>query len=464
MESKSIECLPKISLEDIPKDGLDFFLNHEQKDHFTIFHHECFTNDILYTNLVFDLPDIPFEDLPYVKLLLTIIPEIGLGKRKYKENLEYINSYLGDFNASANLFPKYKNANLLSPTFWLQGKALKRNSDKLFKLFNDACSFLDLDDHKRIKELIQQIHTSLESQLSRSAMSYAIQRSIAPFNQTSFISEYWSGIKYLKFIRKIIKTIDKELPLVVEKLKFLQHLLFHFTNPHLIISCDKDQYQTLIKENFYGITNLSAKPFKPWKNHTIPEKNEGEGYSIPSPVAFSALGFNTPTIKDPSSAALCISTNLLENTFLHKTIREKGGAYGTGANYSPMTGNYYFYGYRDPHIKSTFNAFENGIKKIADGAFTDSDLFEAKLGLIQDFDSPVSPGSRAIISYCYFREERNKDVRQQFREEVLDVKKQDIINAITKTLLKNINEGKKVTFTSENHIKKDGIHLPIISL
>lgn len=463
-ENQSLECLPKIGLSDIPRDISDFNLNHEQQNQLTIFHHDCFTNHIVFANLIFDLPYIAIEDLPYTQLLISLLPEIGLGNRNYQENLEFMNAYLGGFSASLNLYPQIQDPNLLKPCFSFRGKALSRNADKLFTLFRDICLTPHLEDTQRIKELILQIHTSLENRLNRSAMSYGIQLSVSTFTQSAFIGEYWSGLKYFQFIRDLVKNLDQKLPKIIQKLKELQNTLLHLTSPHLILSCDTNQYQTLCKEGYYGIGDLPSKPFDPWKNHPISSILPAQSRSISSPVAFSSLGLPTASIHSPDAPVLSLSTDLFENTFLHKKIREQGGAYGSGASYNPMTGNYYFYGYRDPHIKATFQAFYDAIKNISKGQFTEKDLTEAKLGIIQDLDSPISPGSRAMTAYHYFREGRSKDFRQDYRDNLLNIQKKDMKNVVTEQLLDNQDKAIKVTFTSESHLKKDGIDFPILPI
>jgi len=464
IETHSLECLPKITLNDIPQETVDFHLNYEQANQLTIFHHDCFTNHIIFANIIFDLPYIALKDLPYVKLLLAILPEIGAGGRDYKKNLVYINTYLGSFSTILTLFPQVQDPTLLNPVFGFQGKALTRNVGKLFSLFKDVFYSLELDNAKRIKELILQIHTALENRLNHNAMSYAIQLAVSPFTHPSFIESHWSGLKYLHFIRSLTQDLDKKLPEIIEKLKTLKKTLFHFTNPHLILSCDAQQYRTLEKEKFYDIGNLPISPYNLWKNHNLPPLILEQARPISSPVAFSALGFHTKTTLHPTSPALSLSTELLKNIHLHKKIREQGGAYGAGASYNPITGNYYFYSYRDPHILKTFQAFDESIAMIENDAFSDNDLVEAKLCTIQNMDFPISPGSRAMYAYRHFREGFHKDMRQSYRNILINTQKKEIKDAILEELIKKKEFSSKVTFTSESHLKKDGVNLPIISL
>ncbi|QVL58287.1 MAG: insulinase family protein [Simkaniaceae bacterium] len=461
-ESQSIECLPKIGLTDVPKETQDFSLHHEQNGQLTIFHHECFTNHIVYAKILFDLPKINPDDLPFLQLFMTILPELGAGKRNYRENLEYINAYLGDFGASLNLYPQVSDPNSLNPTFGLKGKALNRNIDKLFKLFIDVCRGPDFTDHGRIKELILQIHTSLENRLNRSAMSYAIQRSVSTYTQGAFIGEHLSGLPYFQFIRKLAEEIDTKLPELIEKFKALNTALFHLTSPHLILSCDANQYRILTKESFYDLDELPTKPFTPWGNLILPPAPVSEARVISSPIAFSSFGLSTTTLHDSASPALSLSTDLLENVFLHKKVREQGGAYGSGANYNPLSGNYYLYSYRDPHIAMTYKAFEDGIAHLSGGKFTDRDLTEAKLGLIQDLDTPISPGARANLAYTHFREGYTKEMRQDFRDHLLITTKDEVKKAADKYL--KGNKGIKISFAGENLIQNENPDLHVFPI
>lgn len=457
-EAGSLECLPKIDLTDVPKEVQDFPLEHEQVGQVTVFHHECFTNQIVYARLIFDLPKLPVEDIAPLQLLISLLPELGAGNRDYRANLEYINAYLGDFSASLNLYPQVGKPNELRPAFGFKGKALNRNVDKLFSLFLDICRSPDLKDLKRIKELILQIHTSLESRLNRSAMSYAIQRSVSTYTTTSMIGEHLSGLSYFQYIRKLSKDLDGQLPKLLETFKRLKKALYHFTIPHLILSCDEAQYHTLTKEKLYGLADLPSKPFEDWEGMPPSGSSPQEAFSISSPVAFSASGI----LATPLSPALSVSTELLENTFLHKKVREQGGAYGAGANYNPITGSYTLYGFRDPHIRLTFEAFEEGIKRIAAGKFTERELTEAKLGIIQDADTPISPGSRGSAGYAYFREGYSKEMRQTFRDHLLYLTKEEIKEAVSEYL--KGTEASRVTFSGAPLLTNENPGLSITTL
>jgi Zn-dependent M16 (insulinase) family peptidase len=55
--------------------------------------------------------------------------------------------------------------------------------------------------------------------------------------------------------------------------------------------------------------------------------------------------------------------------YLHREIREKGGAYGGGA--SSNVGLWQFYSYRDPHVTKTLETFKNSFDWLKSNDFSD---------------------------------------------------------------------------------------------
>jgi Zn-dependent M16 (insulinase) family peptidase len=60
---------------------------------------------------------------------------------------------------------------------------------------------------------------------------------------------------------------------------------------------------------------------------------------------------------------------VMSNGYLHREIREKGGAYGGGARQS-RDGVLACYSYRDPNTLATIEHFHGAIKWATEGAFT----------------------------------------------------------------------------------------------
>lgn len=451
VENQSLDCLPKVTLRDVPRHARDFPLIERGNT----LHHDCFTNQILYVDLIFELPELTVEELPLLSLFAKILPELGCGGRNYAENLAYQQMYVGGFDASLALHVTQADPDIFRPTFSLRGKSLYRNGQKLFNLFSDYLTGLDFSDQDRIQEWVSQHATELQNRLSKSAMNYAIQTSLSDLSNPSFVYDQWHGLPYYQSVQKWAKKCDAHF---IESLKKMADRVLGLQNSHLILTCDENQFVHLEKNHFYHLKNPN-KPYTPWKgNYPLP-KPEPQARFIAAPVAFTSLGMRTIAYRDAEAPLLLISTELMENLILHKEIREKGGAYGSGATYTPSSGNFHFYSYRDPHLVRSVAAFRKALEKIASKGFNERELEEAKLGVLQSLDGPIPPGSRAMAAYAWKRAGRTLALREEFRQKVLSATREEIAVAVGKCLMDK--EGTLVTFLGQDLYAKEKKKLKI---
>ena len=421
VEQQSLDCLPKVTLADVPALPRDFPLSHKTISSLDVFHHDCFTNHITYADLLFDLPHVEPDELPFVSLLARMWTEMGCGGKDYEQTLHRMQAVTGGIDAHLALHISSQDPNVLKPAFSLRGKALERHAKDFFQLLHDFAASPDFTDKPRLNEWLQQHAHDLEENLSKNAPSYATQSALSSLSVASTIYNQWNGFPYYNFVQTLLKnkTWFKKLPELAHKLVT--------GTPHLILSGQKT--------DLHALEQWKPRPqHTPWKGNYPLEKTRSHVELIPSPVAFTTLGMRTSAYKDPGVAELMISTELMENTVLHKEIREKGGAYGSGASYSPTSGNYHLSAYRDPNLSQTLTTFHRAIEAIAKGKFSLQELEEAKLGLIAAMDTPVTPGGRAIVAYAWHRSGRTMNDRISLRKSILSATKEQVIAVVKQHL------------------------------
>jgi len=459
-EGQKLECLPKVTLADVPAQTRDFSLSERKQSALEVFHHDTFTNHILYAELLFDLPPLSVDELFDLQLFLILWPELGVGKRTYGENLEYVHAHTGGIGSYFSLHVQASSPGHMKPSLQLRGKALERKVDKLFHLFEEMVTSPRFDEHERIEEVIKKLATSMQNRLAKNAMRYASQLSLCSFSIPSYINQQCYGLDFYNKVQRLAQNLQSELPKLIERLVQLKEKILCIGQTHLILSCDEDLFGQIDKAGFYGLPKIKCRPNSPWDlgklDLTLP-KIDHQARLIASPVAFTAQGYSTAHYMDPDAAALQAATLLLDNKVLHHRIREQGGAYGAGASYSALSGNFYFYAYRDPHIAHTLRTFEHSIEEMAAGNFEEADLEEAKLGIVQQLDMPTAPGSRGITAYIWKRDEKTRQMRQTFRDRLLELTPKQIQSALETHLLGK--DHVTVTFAGKEVLDKE---LPLI--
>lgn len=454
-ESEDQDILPKVTLNDVAPDGKEFHLEQENYGRFTLYYHPCFTNDIVYADLVFDLPAIAEADLPYLRLFSLILPQVGCGGRNYKENLEYLLQHTGGIGVSLDLGIQADDPAKMRPSLSIRGKALYRKLDRFFPIFRDLLTSADFKDAPRIKELLKQHFLGLENSIHHSSLRYAVNLAARGLSVSSTVGSAWYGLDYYDALKKIVEEFEKNPAPLISKFIELKDLCLGLEGGDLVLSCHKEIVKKLKREHFYGLGEIPAKTGAPWKGDYPIRPTESQGRIIASPVAFTALLFGSVSYVHPHAPALSIASEIMENKVLHKRIREQGGAYGAGAVNGVLSGQFYFYAYRDPQLNASIEAFQEAIEAIAEGEFEESDIEEAKLGLFQELDSPTPPGARAITAYSRLRGNRTPEMRQLFRERLLNLSKEDVVAAGKEHLVPGFKKGVLVSFAGKGLLGKE---------
>ena len=146
----------------------------------------------------------------------------------------------------------------------------------------------------------------------------------------------------------------------------------------------------------------------------------------------------------PDGAALSLLAKLLRAGYLHREIREKGGAYGGMANYDAETGLFSCLSYRDPQLLRTLEVFGAAAEWGAKGGFSAADLEEALLAVFADLDRPLSPGGRGAREFANWQQGLTLEIRQECRDRLLAVTRTDLMRVAGLYLL----EGKKQSAVS----------------
>jgi hypothetical protein len=449
-EHQDIECLPKITLKDVDPKIRTFDLHEPIHGLYTF---EGFTNGMVYAHTVLSFENFSDEELSVLPILAALITEVGCKEESFEKTLEDMHAFTGGISASCTILSDVKNPSCVLPALMIKGKALKRNAQNFFDLMYNLTYHPRFDEIKRLEDLINQIYSLLQNKFPRQAIRYASNLALSKFSASGKLAYLFFGLPFYEKIKDLKKGGKQAIEALSDQLKTLYKKWLQNPQIEFILCSDKGKSKELAE--------MAALKFSSLKKFNIPKiefpyqrGQINEAHIIPSSVAFNIKAIKTKTYIDPSSSDLLIASSILENVYLHKDIREIGGAYGAGANYMLSSGAFYFHSYRDPNIASTFEAFSKAQKQLCLGEFSDKELEEAKICIIQQLDTPLTPLAKAITSYTQLKEHRTNELRQKFRDRILSSSKHDIIQS-AQSDLSSEKEANLVSFTGADVWKKE---------
>jgi presequence protease len=423
-----VSCLPTLQKEDIPvsvpivtETGFD------RKSSVTVYDQP--TSGIFYFVASSGTGVLPQRLIPWVPFFCYTLTRAGTALHHYTEMARRIDACTGGIGLAAHARSRYDRSRACLPFISFSGKCLARNQEKMFEILQELIAYFDFSDHARLKNLLNEYRAGLQSMIVHNGHRLAISVASRNFSHARALSESWSGIHQLKTIKKMADDLsDKKLSALSLDLKRIGGHLFRRSNFQMALIGDKASLTSAGNSAaaiFEGLPEAKHDGFGPPRirlGHEILR----EGWSTSTAVSFVALTFETVRITHADSPALAVISKLLRSMYLHREIREKGGAYGGFATYSPEDGLFCFGSYRDPHIVETLKVYDAAADFIRTGKYSAEDVQEAILQVCSEIDKPDPPGPAARKAFYRKLVSLSDEIRSQFKARLLTLKRRDV--------------------------------------
>jgi len=425
-EEDDISILPKVGLEDVPANmqiptGESRSLGKLQ----TTFYEQG-TNGLIYQQTIIAMPALEDELIDLLPVYTSCLTELGCGDKDYLQSQAWQDSVSGGVSAYTSVRGTVDNEQQIRAYFVFSGKALGRNHQPLNELMSQMLEQARFDELERIRELVSQKRAHSEQSVTGQGHSLAISAASSGMSPAAALSHRLSGLLGIQRLKALDDTLNdaKALKNLAEKLKKIHQKILTGSRHYLMIS-EKDrrsEIETDLQAYWPDKENKAASVF------TRPriKKQIKQAWLTSTQVNFCAKSYPTVCVSHEDAAPLSVLGGFLRNGFLHRVIREQGGAYGGGANHEPGNACFRFYSYRDPRLGDTLKDFDKSIEWLLNEQHTELQVEESILGIIGGMDKPGSPAGEAKQAYHNEMYGRTPEQRHRYRERVLKVTVADL--------------------------------------
>jgi Zn-dependent M16 (insulinase) family peptidase len=429
---QDLSSLPTLELSDIPMKFEDVPSRETTIGKANVEFFPLATNGVSYIDLRTDFSRLSPELKDLLPLFSRVMTQTGAAGQNYVEVATRIAAYTGGIGAAPQVPPVASRDDYLQ-SFIVSGKALDRNVKPFVDLLADLTARLEIDP-ARLKEIIAESATRLEGSIANLGFQFAVLLAQSKLSSEGAINDRLQGIGMLHVMRGLAKLDEGGLAGVVSKLDEIRTRLFRRDSIQVIVTCEDSMIEPL-RELVAGLIealpegSANGRPDKPKALDRVREAR-----TAPLPVAFNVRSFTTVRYTHPDAPVLLVLANYLRDTFLHRELREKGGAYGAYAQAGIGGGNFYFGSYRDPNIIRTYDIYDQAALWVMDGEIDPEAVKEAILGACGDVDPLESPDIKGR------REATNKltgftrQERETFKQRLLKVTAADL-RRVAKTYL-----------------------------
>jgi len=369
------------------------------------------------------------ELIPWVPFFCYALTRAGTSLHDYTEIARRIDAYTGGVGLATHARTRYDQSRTCLPFISFSGKCLVRNQEKMFEIIQELIAHFDFSDHARLKNLLNEYRAGLQSMIVHNGHRLAISVASRNFSPARSLGESWSGIHQLKTIKQMTDNLSgQKLSALSRDLTRIGNLLFARNNFQMALIGDESALMAASNSATAIFKQLRAGKhdgFGP-PNIRLDDEILREGWITSTAVSFVAQTFKTVRITHADAPALAVISKLLRSMYLHREIREKGGAYGGFAIYSPEDGLFCFGSYRDPHIVETLKVYDAAAGFIRSGHYSAEDVKEAILQVCSEIDKPDPPGPAARKAFHRKIVFLSDEIRGQFKTRLLTLTRRNV--------------------------------------
>jgi hypothetical protein len=427
-QAEPLELLPKVGLVDIVS-NIDAPKGQSRQlaQGLSLTEYEAGTNGLTYHQIVVDVPALPVDLVRLLPIYTNLITEVGSADRDYMATQHLQHGQTGGISAYTSVRGDIKDPDQLLAHLTLSSRTLNPKSATMIGLMNETLLRPRFDEKSRVREIIKHMRVRRQGGITGSGHTLAMTAASSHVRPVSRLNHELTGLAGIEQLKQLDKALDDSASLD-QLVADLQSLQSHIaaSNPRLLLVCDSsviDSARTEVDSVWgqYGLQDVA-----PGFACDFDAGPVSQAWVTTSQVNFCASAFATVPENHVDAPALSVLAGVLRNGYLHKVVREQGGAYGGGAGHDSSNGIFRFYSYRDPNLMTTFEAFQRAVDWVLDEDLGFELIEESILGIVGSLDAPGSPAGEARQAYHNDMFGRSADHRRQVRQSILRVGTADI--------------------------------------
>lgn len=422
------DCLPSVSLSDIRKE-VDYVPLEDFDSICPVYLFTQPTNGLSYFNISFDFSDLPEEMKLYLPLFSYIVTRMGASNLNYEDLSLQCETNSSGFSVLPFVKSEFTSMEKVHQLLLCSSYSLDRKFVTMMSLWEKIFNHFNFKDENRLTSLLKQLSSHYSMGISDSGHRYAMNLSASSLTPSAYYKERFFGLSQLKFLKKLLDTDIFELQ---KTLEVIGSTVFNIRNMRLAVHTDASQLETVRTVVSSFLNNMpNATKERTQSEGAVFEMQHGINNFVRLPFMVNFIGLSVTTVPfdDIDSPRLKVLSKILSSKYLHKHIREIGGAYGSQA--IDNEGILSFMTYRDPNVLKSLNTIRGSIKWLRKEEFTNSDIMESKLSIFSELDSPKHPGEKGLP---FFLNRVPIFSEKQFRNRIFDVNKQELLDVGEKYL------------------------------
>lgn len=418
-----IEKLPKIEIANLSKKVKEFKIG-KLHPSTRVWQRVTDTNGVCYAQFQFDLAGLSPNLLPLVPLWCELVTNVGTLGATAAEMDQRVRSKTGGISFSPLILAS-KDTDDVNLAVVLSGHCLDRHEQAMVDLMREFVTRVDFSKYTtqlqvHLQRAANDAVSSVAERGSRLAMISAAAATGRPF---AYVGQLWNGMEALELTVKLAR--DAQSLLLPD---LMQQISTFVANSYQKSLVHHDGKASIAGVSSFAVELASNSDFGRTSSLYLSHPEADLYVETAMDTGYSGMSLRGPFYAEAQrSASVSLLAQIISSGHIHPTVREKGGAYGGGAQYSALEGHWAFYSYRDPRpfdsVKVFKDSFKSFLRKLENDKVTPRMLEEAKLTLLKHNDAPVSAFNEGLLEFRYgiTAEERQERRALTYSQQVSDL-------------------------------------------
>lgn len=435
-QENDVSLLPKVTLADVPAQvkRLAGESGRLADADLPLTRYAQGTNGLYYQQLIVDLPALSERETQLLPLYTTLFSELGASDQDYRAMQQRQSAVSGGLRMALMARTSLDDARRAAAHLVVSGKALAVKQGDFQQLFFDTFTGLRCDETARARDILAQLKARWDASITGQGHALAMQAAARGCSALAAFQQRQGGLPGIRFLRELHEQVQGgDAGGLLAELAALHARVQR--SPRQLLLIGEGETLPAAEATAAGLWSRAA-TVTPQAVPVWPagEARIAEAWLTQTQVQFCARAYPAVPSDHADAPALMALGGFLRNGFLHRAIREQGGAYGGGAAYDGNACAFRFYSYRDPRLAETLADFDASLDWLHSRRHGSDALEEALLGLFADMDKPLSPAGEARQAFHNALHGRTPAQRQRLRERLLALSVDDLLTVAARYL------------------------------
>ncbi len=412
--------IPMLSLSDIQKDGKVYPTEEAQTSLCKLLIHPLDTKKIAYLNFYFDLSSLTKEELPYAKLLTSLLGNLSTKRHSAADLRCAIDLKLGELSCFTSIYGEAGQTDHCYPKLVVRASVLDHEIPDALELVHEVITET-IFEKAEIGKIILQERNNKRMNIIGSGNSFGIAELRGSLSAAGAVNAAFNGLAYYRKLCSWSENFENAYPEFTAQLSALMNKIFTSTNLTVSYTGASEAADSL-KSALNSFELPDGKAPVPYRIALNPIRSFG--ISVPSGVCYAVQCTDFLAAAN-YSGSMAVMSKILTLDYLWNEVRVKGGAYGThfGADAS---GHFVMSSYRDPAVAPTLARYA-GIPDYLRGFAKNGDATKYIISTMSDVDHPFSAKQMGSVADNHYFCKTTPEWRAKVRAEILSTTASDLV-------------------------------------